>query len=78
MIVPTQIFSSDIIRAVVDAVVKRKIPRLRRKSNPRTPIIHPADQRYTDSAITALMNTETKEKKVFTSNLLETEVPVMF
>jgi hypothetical protein len=28
-------------RAVLDAVVKRKIPRPRRESNPRTPIVQP-------------------------------------
>jgi hypothetical protein len=28
-------------RAVLDAVVKRKIPSLRRESNPRTPIVQP-------------------------------------
>jgi hypothetical protein len=27
-------------RAVLDAVVKRKIPRFGRESNPRTPIVH--------------------------------------
>jgi hypothetical protein len=37
-------------RAVLDAVVKRKIPSPCRESNPRTPII----QRYTDWANTAL------------------------
>jgi hypothetical protein len=31
-------------RAVLDAVVKRKIPSPRRESNPRTPIIQPVDQ----------------------------------
>jgi hypothetical protein len=35
-------------RAVLDAVVKRKIPSLRRESNPRTPIVQPLAQRYTD------------------------------
>jgi hypothetical protein len=35
-------------RAVLDAVVKRKIPSLCRESNPRTPIVQPAAQRYTD------------------------------
>jgi hypothetical protein len=40
-------------RAVLDAVVKRKIPSLRRESNPRTPINQPVPQRYTDWAITA-------------------------
>jgi hypothetical protein len=34
--------------AVLDAVVKRKIPSHRRESNPRTPIIQPVAQRYTD------------------------------
>jgi hypothetical protein len=41
-------------RAVLDAVVKRKIPSPRRESNPRTPIVHPVAQRYTDWAITAI------------------------
>jgi hypothetical protein len=35
-------------RAVLDAVVKRKIPSLRWESNHRTPIVQPAAQRYTD------------------------------
>jgi hypothetical protein len=35
-------------RAVLDAVVKRKIPSLRRESNPRTSIIQPIAHRYTD------------------------------
>jgi hypothetical protein len=29
------------LRAVLDAVVRRKIPGFRRESNPRTPIVHP-------------------------------------
>jgi hypothetical protein len=33
-------------RVVLDAVVKRKIPSLRRESNPRTPIVQPLAQRY--------------------------------
>jgi hypothetical protein len=41
-------------RAVLDAVVKRKIPSPRREPNPRTPICQPVAQRYTDWAITAL------------------------
>jgi hypothetical protein len=41
-------------RAVLDAVVKREIPNTRRESNPRTPIVQPVAQRYTDWAITAL------------------------
>jgi hypothetical protein len=35
-------------RDVLDAVVKRKIPSPRRESNPRTPIVQPVAQRYTD------------------------------
>jgi hypothetical protein len=42
-------------RAFTDAVVKRKIPSPRRESNPRTPIVQPVAQRYTDRAITALI-----------------------
>jgi hypothetical protein len=41
-------------RAVLDGVVKRKIPSTRRESNPRTPIVQPVAQCYTDWAITAL------------------------
>jgi hypothetical protein len=35
-------------RAVLDAVVKRKIPNPRGESNPRTSIVQPVAQRYTD------------------------------
>jgi hypothetical protein len=35
-------------RAVLEAVVKRQIPSPRRESNPRTPIVQPVAQRYTD------------------------------
>jgi hypothetical protein len=35
-------------RAVLDAVVKRKIPSPRRESNPRSPIVQSVAQRYTD------------------------------
>jgi hypothetical protein len=42
------------IRAVLDAVVKRKISSPRRESNPRTPIVQLVAQRHTDWAITAL------------------------
>jgi hypothetical protein len=35
-------------RAVLDAVVKRKIPNPRRDSNPRILIVQPLAQRYTD------------------------------
>jgi hypothetical protein len=40
-------------RAVLDVVVKRKIPSPCRESNHRTPIVQPVAQRYTDWAITA-------------------------
>jgi hypothetical protein len=36
------------LRAVLDTVVKRKIPGPRRESSPRTPIVQPVVQRYTD------------------------------
>jgi hypothetical protein len=35
-------------KAGLDAVVKRKIPSPRQESNPRTPIVQPVAQRYTD------------------------------
>jgi hypothetical protein len=35
-------------RAVLDAVVKRKIPSPRRESKPRTPVAQPVAQRCTD------------------------------
>jgi hypothetical protein len=35
-------------RAVLEAVMKRKISRPRRESNPRTPIVQPVAWRYTD------------------------------
>jgi hypothetical protein len=35
-------------RAVLGTVVKRKIPSPCRESNPRTPIVQPVAQRYTD------------------------------
>jgi hypothetical protein len=38
-------------RAVLDAMLKRKIPSPRRESNPRTPIIQPVAQRYTDLSV---------------------------
>jgi hypothetical protein len=41
-------------RAVLDAAVKRKIPSPSREWNPRTSIVQPVAQRYTDWAITAL------------------------
>jgi hypothetical protein len=41
-------------RAVLESMVKRKIPRPHRELNPRTPIVQPVAQRYTDWGITAL------------------------
>jgi hypothetical protein len=41
-------------RAVLDAAVKRKIPSPLRESNPRTPVVQPVAQCYTDWTITAL------------------------
>jgi hypothetical protein len=41
-------------RAVLDKVVERKIPRSRRESNPRTPIVQPVAQRYTNRTIMVL------------------------
>jgi hypothetical protein len=42
------------LRAILDAVVKRKILSPHRQSNPRTPIVQPVAQRCTDWAIAAL------------------------
>jgi hypothetical protein len=39
-------------RAILNAVVKRKIPSPHRESNPRTPIVQPVAQGYTDWGIT--------------------------
>jgi hypothetical protein len=44
----TDVFLPVECRAVLDAVVKRKIPSHRWESNPRTPIVQPVAQRYTD------------------------------
>jgi hypothetical protein len=41
-------------RAILDTVVKRKIPSHRQESNHRNPIVQPVAQRYTDWAIMAL------------------------
>jgi hypothetical protein len=40
-------------RAILDVMVKRKIPSPHQKSNPRTPIIQPIAQHHTNWAITA-------------------------
>jgi hypothetical protein len=42
-------------RAVLNPVVKRKIPRPRQESKPRTPIVQPVAQSYTNWAITVLL-----------------------
>jgi hypothetical protein len=41
-------------RAILDVVVKKIIPSPCQESNPRTPIVQPIAQHYTDWAITAL------------------------
>jgi hypothetical protein len=51
-------------RAVLDTVVKRKIPSPRRESNPRTPIVQSVAQRYTDRAITAPCKKSSNKIKV--------------
>jgi hypothetical protein len=47
-------------RAVLDAVVKRKIPTPRRESNPRTPTVQPVAQRYTDGSMDRWVDELTK------------------
>jgi hypothetical protein len=42
-------------RAVLDVVVKRKILSPLRESNPKTPIVQPVSQRYTDWVIIAIL-----------------------
>jgi hypothetical protein len=44
-------------RAILDAVVKRKIPSPRRESNRRTPIVQPVAKRYTDIYLTDINQT---------------------
>jgi hypothetical protein len=51
-------------RAVLDAMVNRKIPNPRREWNPRTPIVQAVTQRYTDWAIAALHLSKGKGKVV--------------
>jgi hypothetical protein len=53
-------------RAVLEALVKRKIPSPRWQSNARTPII----QRYTDGAIMALIKTKKNLKRNLQAALL--------
>jgi hypothetical protein len=42
------------LRAVLNAVEKKKIPTPRRESKPRSPIVQPVAQSYTDWATTAV------------------------
>jgi hypothetical protein len=51
------------LRAVLEAVVKR-IPSSLRESNPRTPIVQPVAQHYTNWAITALIRMGNRVKCV--------------
>jgi hypothetical protein len=51
---PKILFQWGFPTRVLDAEVKRKNPSPRRESNPKTPIVQPVAQRYTDWAITAL------------------------
>jgi hypothetical protein len=52
-------------RAVLDVVVKKKIPSPRQESNSRTPIFQPVAQRYTDWAITALISLSFSNKILY-------------
>jgi hypothetical protein len=58
------------LRAVLDAVVKRKIRGPLRESNPRTPTVQPVAQRYIDLAVTALQR-RVQEKIFQDSNPLQ-------
>jgi hypothetical protein len=62
-------------RAVPDVVVKRKIPSPRRESNPRTPIVQPVAECYTDWAITADHKEQSREKFCSSNNLLALKCP---
>jgi hypothetical protein len=57
--------------AVLDAVVKKKISSSRRESKPRTPIVQPVAQRYTDWAIMANNN------KIFVFNSLTEDLSLL-
>jgi len=54
-------------------VVKRKIPSPRRESNPKTPIVQPVSQRYTDCYYIDLLlysdHNEEKLDKIFSCGL---------
>jgi hypothetical protein len=53
-------------RAVLNAVVRRKIPSPRRESNPRIPIVQPVAQCCTDWAITASSHIQVKCRLLYT------------
>jgi hypothetical protein len=63
-------------RAVLDAAVKRKIPSPRRESNPRTQIVQPVAQHYTDWAITALRHLYINYRQIEDNVLAKDEVPL--
>jgi hypothetical protein len=53
-------------RAVLDAVVKRKIPSPRRESNPRTPVVQPRamrDEKYIQNPCRKPEGKKKKKKK---------------
>jgi hypothetical protein len=55
-------------RAILDVVVKRKIPSPRQELNPITLIIQPVAQRYTDWAITTSIAELKKENYITCKN----------
>jgi hypothetical protein len=55
--------------AVLDAVVKRKIPSPHRESNPRTPIVQPVAQCYT-KLDNIEENSQVKEKREWLSKII--------
>jgi hypothetical protein len=59
-------------KAVLEAVVKRKIPNPRRKLKPRTPIVQPVAQSYTDWAIMALLMNREAQFRVALKRYLNT------
>jgi hypothetical protein len=61
-------------RAVLDAVVKRRISSPRRESNPKTPIVQPVAQSYTDWAITALSSHRVHKIKTYREGPLTEEL----
>jgi hypothetical protein len=57
-------------RAVLDAVVKRKILSPRRESNPRIPIVQPVAPRYTDRAIIVIIIITTTTTTTTTTTII--------